>query len=83
MVIPKMEAEIVKLAQKLGEEEKVLEEIQENCKGTDQQLAAVRTELEPWEKHTIDCQGRIDVARSEIKLLKGKVDPIFIFPMLK
>ncbi len=48
-----------------------------------EQLAAVRTELEPWEKHTIDCQGRIDVARSEIKLLKGKVDPIFIFPMLK
>ncbi|CAK9223237.1 unnamed protein product [Sphagnum troendelagicum] len=78
VVIPKMEAEIVKLTQKLGEEEKVLEEIQENCKGEilkfHEQLAAVRTELEPWEKHTIDCQGRIDVARSEIKLLKGKHD---------
>ncbi len=35
VVIPKMEAEIVKLTQKLGEEEKVLEEIQENCKGAD------------------------------------------------
>jgi hypothetical protein len=36
VVIPKMEAEIVKLTQTLGEEEKVLEEIQENCKGADQ-----------------------------------------------
>ncbi len=36
VVIPKMEAEIVKLTQKLGEEEKVLEEIQENCKGANQ-----------------------------------------------
>jgi len=35
-------------------------------------------ELEPWEKHTIDCQGKINVAKSKSKLFKGNVDLIFI-----
>ncbi len=34
-MIPKMGIGVVKPTEKLGEEEKVLEEIQENCKGTD------------------------------------------------
>ncbi len=35
IVIPKMATEIVKPTKKHGEEEKVLEAIQENCKGVD------------------------------------------------
>lgn len=34
LVIPKMEKEIVRLTQQLGEEEKALEILQEGCKGT-------------------------------------------------
>ncbi len=34
-MIPKMGIEIIKPIKKLGEEEKVLEVIQENCKGAD------------------------------------------------
>ena len=34
VVIPKMEAEVVRLTEQLGEEEKALESLQEGCKGT-------------------------------------------------
>jgi hypothetical protein len=46
-----------------------------------EQHAIVCIELEPWEKHTIDCQGKINVAKSKSKLLKGKVGPILIVHM--
>jgi hypothetical protein len=35
VAIPKMEVEIVKVTHTIGEDEKVLKEIQENCKGAD------------------------------------------------
>ncbi len=41
MVIPKMEVEIVKFAQTLGEDEKVFEKIQENYKGVDLLLTSL------------------------------------------
>ncbi len=47
-----------------------------------EQHAIVCIELEPWEKHAIDCQGKINVAKSKSKLFKGKVGPIFIVHML-
>jgi hypothetical protein len=47
-----------------------------------EQHAIVCTELEPWENHTIDCQGKINVAKSKSKLFKGKVGLIFIAHML-
>jgi hypothetical protein len=47
-----------------------------------EQHVIVCTELEPWEKHTTDCQGKISVAKSKSKLFKGKVGPIFIVHML-
>ncbi len=43
--------------------------------------AIVCIELEPWEKHTIDCQGKINVAKSKSKMFKGKVGLIFIVHM--
>jgi len=46
-----------------------------------EQLAIVCTKLGPWEKHTIDCQGKINVAKSKNKLFKGKIGPIFIVHM--
>jgi hypothetical protein len=46
-----------------------------------EQHAIVCNELEPWEKHTIDYQGKINVAKSKSKLFKGKVGPIFIVHM--
>jgi len=33
----------------------------------------VRAELEPWENQLIEHKGKLDVARSESKLLKEKV----------
>jgi hypothetical protein len=42
----------------------------------------VCTKIEPLENHTIDCQGKINVAKSNNKLFKGKVGPIFIVHML-
>lgn len=33
VLIPKMEADIIRFTQQLGEEEKLLEEMQEGCKG--------------------------------------------------
>ncbi len=48
-----------------------------------EQLAVLHTKLEPYEKHTIDCQGKIDVSKSNSKLLKGNVGPIFIVHMLE
>jgi hypothetical protein len=33
VLIPKMEAEVVRLTEQLGEEEKALEALQEGCKG--------------------------------------------------
>jgi hypothetical protein len=47
-----------------------------------EQHAIVCTELKPWEKHAIDYQGKINVAKSKSKLFKGKVGPIFIVHML-
>ncbi len=44
--------------------------------------AIVCTKIEPLENHTIDCQGKINVAKSNNKLFKGKVGPIFIVHML-
>jgi len=46
-----------------------------------EQHAIVCTKLEPWEKHTIDCQGKINVAKSMNKLFKGKVNLVFIVHM--
>ncbi|KAG6545760.1 hypothetical protein Mapa_012721 [Marchantia paleacea] len=74
--IPKLEEEVVKLTQKLAEEENTLEEIRENAKGEVEQyrvqLDAVRVELEPWEKQIIECQGKIGTASSESKLFNEK-----------
>jgi len=47
-----------------------------------EQHAIVCIGLEPWEKHTIECQGKISVAKSKSKLFKGKVGPIFIVHMI-
>ena len=33
----------------------------------------VRAEIEPWENQLIEHKGKLDVARSESKLLKEKV----------
>lgn len=38
VVIPKMEAEVVRLTEQLGEEEKALEALQEGCKSTNLHL---------------------------------------------
>jgi hypothetical protein len=46
-----------------------------------EQHAIVCIELEPCKKHTIDCQGKINVTKSKSKLFKGKVGPIFIIHM--
>ncbi len=46
-----------------------------------EQLAIVCTKLEPWEKHTIDYQEKINVAKSKSKLFKGKLGLIFIVHM--
>jgi hypothetical protein len=47
-----------------------------------EQHAIVCIKLEPWERHTIDCQGKINVAKSKSKLFKGKAGPVFIIHML-
>lgn len=39
------------------------------------ELADVRSELEPWEKHLIEHKGKLDVASTESKLLNEKVFP--------
>lgn len=36
-------------------------------------LSTAREELEPWEKHIIECEGKIGVTSSASKLLKDKV----------
>lgn len=76
--IPELEKDVVKLSEKLIDEEKVLEKIKESSKGEiekhREQLVAVRAELEPWEKQLIDCQGKLDLASSERRLLKEKHD---------
>ncbi|KAG0558584.1 hypothetical protein KC19_10G039500 [Ceratodon purpureus] len=76
VVIPKMEAEVVRLTEQLGEEEKALESLQEGCKGEIEKyrelLNTARVELEPWEKHIIECESKIGVASSASKLLKDK-----------
>lgn len=41
-----------------------------------EQLAAVRADLEPWEKQIIDCQGKIDLSSSEKRLLMEKVSVV-------
>jgi hypothetical protein len=46
-----------------------------------EQHAIVCIDLEPWEKHTIDYQGKINVAKSKSKVFKGKVGPIFVVHM--
>jgi len=76
LIIPRLEEEIVKLSESLTEEEKVLEKIKESSKVETEkhrdELASVRAELEPWEKQQIDCKGKLDVAKSESKLLRQK-----------
>lgn len=37
------------------------------------ELAAVRAELEPWEKQLIEHRGKLEVASSEKKLINEKV----------
>lgn len=37
------------------------------------ELSAVRSELEPWEKHLIEHKGKLEVASTESKLLSEKV----------
>ncbi|KAH0457445.1 hypothetical protein IEQ34_012760 [Dendrobium chrysotoxum] len=75
-VIPKLEEEIPKLQQLLQNEEKILEEIIESSKVETEkyfsELNEVRAELEPWETKLIEHKGKLDVARSETKLLKEK-----------
>ncbi|PKU62666.1 Structural maintenance of chromosomes protein 4 [Dendrobium catenatum] len=74
--IPKLEEEIPKLQQLLQNEEKILEEIIESSKVETEkyfsELNEVRAELEPWESKLIEHKGKLDVARSETKLLKEK-----------
>lgn len=76
VLIPKMEAEVVRLTEQLGEEEKALEALQEGCKGEIEKyrelLNTARVELEPWEKHIIECESKIGVSSSASKLLKDK-----------
>jgi len=36
-------------------------------------LSTAREELEPWEKHIIECEGKIGVTSAASKLLKDKV----------
>lgn len=36
-------------------------------------LSTAREELEPWEKHIIECEGKIGVTSSASRLLKDKV----------
>ncbi|KAJ6834241.1 structural maintenance of chromosomes protein 4 [Iris pallida] len=75
-LIPKLEEEIPKLQQLLLDEEKILEEIKESSKDETErhrsELMEVRAELEPWESQLIQHKGKLDVARSEGKLLKEK-----------
>jgi hypothetical protein len=39
-------------------------------------LNTARVELEPWEKHIIECESKIGVSSSASKLLKDKVSKI-------
>ncbi|CAN4082601.1 unnamed protein product [Withania somnifera] len=75
-LIPKLEEDIPSLQQLLMDEEKKLEEIKENSKVETEafrsELAAVRSELEPWEKHLIEHKGKLEVASTESKLLNEK-----------
>ncbi|XP_024402503.1 structural maintenance of chromosomes protein 4 [Physcomitrium patens] len=76
VLIPKMEAEVARLTEQLGEEEKTLEALQEGCKGEIEMyhklLNTARLELEPWEKHIIECESKIGVTSAASKLLKDK-----------
>jgi hypothetical protein len=47
------------------------------------QLATIQSEFEPYEIHAMDCQGKIDVAKSKSNLLKGKVCTILFVMMFK
>ncbi|KAL3378731.1 hypothetical protein AABB24_004580 [Solanum stoloniferum] len=75
-LIPKLEKDIPSLQQLLVGEEKFLEEIKENSKVETEafcsELSAVRSELEPWEKHLIEHKGKLEVASTESKLLSEK-----------
>eukprot|EP00250_Pteridium_aquilinum_P018347 c24044_g1_i1 orf=299-4012(-) len=76
IAIADLEKAVVKLSEKLPEEEKTLEKIKESSKDEiekyREQVSAVRAELEPWEKQIIDCQGKLDLASSDKKLLTEK-----------
>ncbi|ONK68794.1 uncharacterized protein A4U43_C05F16100 [Asparagus officinalis] len=77
-MIPKLEEELPKLQQLHLNEEKLLEEIKESSKDESErhraELMEVRAELEPWENQLIEHKGKLDIARSESKLLKEKHD---------
>jgi len=40
-------------------------------------LSTAREELEPWEQHIIECEGKIGVTSAASKLLKDKVSKTF------
>ncbi|KAH7432741.1 hypothetical protein KP509_07G037500 [Ceratopteris richardii] len=71
-----LEEEVIRLTERLPEEEKTLDKIRESSKGEienlREQLSVVRAELDPWEKQIIECQGKLDLASSEKKLLTEK-----------
>ncbi|XP_022974257.1 LOW QUALITY PROTEIN: structural maintenance of chromosomes protein 4 [Cucurbita maxima] len=75
-LIPKLEESIPQLQKLLSKEENILEEIQENSKVQIEmyrsELAKVRVELEPWEKQLIEHKGKLEVARTESRLLTEK-----------
>ncbi|KAG0563982.1 hypothetical protein KC19_8G073300 [Ceratodon purpureus] len=76
LLVPKMEVEVVRFTEQLAEEEKALEAMQEGCKGEIEKyrelLNTARVELEPWEKHIIECESKIGVTSAASKLLKDK-----------
>ncbi|XP_024540797.1 structural maintenance of chromosomes protein 4-like [Selaginella moellendorffii] len=76
IVIPQLEEQILALTKQLGQEEEKLEHLKDLSKDEIERyresLSSVHSKLEPWDKQIIDCQGKIDVARSESKLLKDK-----------
>ncbi|GMH05121.1 hypothetical protein Nepgr_006961 [Nepenthes gracilis] len=75
-LIPKLEVDIPMLQKLLSDEEKVLEAMQDSCKGETEtfrsELAKVRAELEPWDNQMIEHKGKLEVASTECNLLNEK-----------
>lgn len=75
-LIPKLEESIPKMQERLLNEEKILDDIQENSKVETEryrtELANVRAELEPWDKQLLEHKGKLDVASTESNLLNEK-----------